>query len=92
MVWFGYRVRNGGTSSNDGTLFKYDFKTIAGVEPLALYKSGLGDKLHFWTLTKGHVACYRGSGGLQPLFRTVPYVMNSDDKAMLDRLKASLSS
>lgn len=91
MVWFGYRVRNGGTSS-DGALFKYDFKTIAGVEPLALYNSGLGDKLHFWTLTKGHVACYRGSGGLQPLFRTVPYVMNSDDKAMLDRLKASLSS
>lgn len=92
MVWFGYRVRNGGTSSNDGTLFKYDFKTIAGVEPLALYNSGLGYKLHFWTLTKGYATCYRGSGGLQPRFRTVPYVMESDDKAMLDRLKESLPS
>lgn len=92
MVWFGYRVRNGGTSSNDGALFKYDFKTIAGMEPLKLYGSGQGDKLHFWTLTKGHVSLYRGSGGLNPEFRTVPYVMNTDDKAIIDRLKASLSS
>lgn len=92
MVWFGYRVRNGGTSSNDGALFKYDFKTIAGMEPLALYGSGQGYKLHFWTLTKGHVSLYRGSGGLNPVFLTVPYVMSTDDKAIIDRLKASLSS
>lgn len=92
MVWFGYRVRNGGTSSNDGALFKYDFKTIAGMEPLALYGSGQGYKLHFWTLTKGHVSLYRGSGGLHPVFLTVPYVMSTDDKAIIDRLKASLSS
>lgn len=91
MVWFGRRVRNSGTSSN-GALLKYDFKTIAGVEPLALYNSGHGVKLHFWTRTKGYACCYRGSGGLQPQFRTVPYVMNSDDKAIIDRLKESLSS
>lgn len=87
MVWFGRRWRNGGTSS-DGTLFKYDFKTIAGMEPLALYNSGMGYKLHFWTLTKGYATCYRGSGGLQPRLRTVPYVMNSDDKAMLEKLRS----
>lgn len=89
MVWFGRRVRNGGTSS-DGALLKYDFKTIAGVEPLALYGSGMGYKLHFLTLTKGYATYYRGSGGLMPRLRTVPYVMNSDDKAIIDRLKASL--
>lgn len=92
MVWFGYRVRNGGTSSNDGTLFKYDFKAIAGVEPRALYNSGQGYKLHFWTLTKGYATCYRGSGGLQPHFRTVPYVMNSDDKALIEKLRGKLTS
>lgn len=90
MVWFGRRVRNGGTSSSAGALLKYDFKTIAGVEPLALYGSGMGYKLHFLTLTKGYATCYRGSGGLMPMLRTVPYVMNSDDKAIIDRLKASL--
>lgn len=88
MVWFGRRVRNGGTSSSDGVLLKYDFKTIAGVEPLALFNSGQGYKLHFWTLTKGYAACYRGSGGLIPQFRTVPYVMNTDDKAMLEKLRS----
>lgn len=92
MVWFGRRWRNGGTSSSDGALFKYDFKTIAGVEPLKLYNSAQGYKLHFWTLTKGYATLYRGSGGLMPQLRTVPYVMNTDDKAMLDRLKASLPS
>lgn len=92
MVWFGRRVRNGGTSSSDGTLLKYDFKTIAGVEPLKLYNSGLGYKLHFWTLTKGYATCYRGSGGLMPHLRAVPYVMSTDDKAIIDRLKGSLSS
>lgn len=84
MIWFGRR--------SNGALVRYDFKTIAGVEPLALYKSGTGDLLHFWTLTKGHAVAYRGSGGLTPMLRVVPYVMNSDDKAMIDRLKASLSS
>lgn len=84
MVWFGRR--------SNGALLRYDFKTIAGVEPLALYGSGVGDLLHFWTLTKGHAVAYRGSGGLTPMFRVNPYVMNTDDKAVIDRLKASLSS
>lgn len=84
MVWFGRRSK--------GALLRYDFKTIAGVEPLALYRSGTGDLLHFWTLTKGHAVAYRGSGGLTSMFRVEPYVMNTDDKAILDRLKASLSS
>lgn len=84
MIWFGRR--------SNGTLLRYDFKTIAGMEPLALYKRDTGDLLHFWTLTKGHAVAYRGSGGLTPMFRVVPYVMNSDDKAVIDRLKASLSS
>lgn len=84
MVWFGRR--------SNGALLRYDFKTIAGVEPLALYRSGTGDLLHFWTLTKGYAVAYRGSGGLTPMFRVKPYVMNTDDKAIIDRLKASLSS
>lgn len=84
MVWFGRR--------SNGALLRYGFKTIAGVEPLALYRSGTGDLLHFWTLTKGHAVAYRGSGGLTPMFRVEPYVMNTDDKAIIDRLKASLSS
>lgn len=84
MVWFGRR--------SNGALLRYDFKTIAGVEPLALYRSGTGDLLHFWTLTKGHAVAYRGSGGLTPMFRVNPYVMNTDDKAVIDRLKASLPS
>lgn len=84
MVWFGRR--------SNGALLRYDFKTIAGVEPLALYRSGTGDLLHFWTLSKGHAVAYRGSGGLTPMFRVKPYVMNTDDKAIIDRLKASLSS
>lgn len=84
MVWFGRR--------SNGALLRYDFKTIAGVEPLALYRRGTGDLLHFWTLTKGHAVAYRGSGGLTPMFRVKPYVMNTDDKTVIDRLKASLSS
>nr|DAU17763.1 MAG TPA: hypothetical protein [Caudoviricetes sp.] len=85
MTWFGRHL--------DGGLVRYDFKTIAGVEPLALYYSlTIGDVLHFWTLTKGHAVLYKGSAGLEPLLRTVPYVMSTDDKAVLDRLKASLSS
>ncbi|WP_337577473.1 hypothetical protein [Prevotellamassilia timonensis] len=84
MIWFGCR--------SNGALLRYDFKTIAGMEPLALYKSGTGDLLHFWTLTKGHAVAYRGSGGLTPMFRVVPYVMNTADKAVIDRLKANFSS
>lgn len=79
MIWFGRR--------SNGTLLRYDFKTIAGMEPLALFKRGTGDLLHFWTLTKGHAVAYRGSGGLTPMFRVVPYVMNSDDKAAIEELK-----
>lgn len=82
FIWFGRR--------SNGALLRYDFKTIAGVEPLALYKRGTGDLLHFWTLTKGHAVAYRGSGGLTPMLRVEPYVMNTDDKAIIDRLKASL--
>lgn len=81
MIWFGRR--------SNGTLLRYDFKTIAGMEPLALYKSGTGDLLHFWTQTKGHAVAYRGSGGLTPMFRVVPYVMNTDNKAMLEKLGGS---
>lgn len=84
MIWFGCR--------SNGALLRYDFKTIAGMEPLALYKRGTGDLLHFWTLTKGHAVAYRGSGGLTPMFRVAPYVMNTADKAVIDRLKASLGS
>lgn len=84
MIWFG-RHHNGG-------LVRYDFKTIAGMEPLALFYRAPGDLLHFWTLTKGHAVAYRGSAGLTPIFSAVPYVMNTDDKAVFDRLKASLSS
>lgn len=86
MVWFGRRERDAGGSSHNA-LLRYDFKTIAGVEPLALYNSGVGYKLHFWTLTKGYATCYKGSGGIQPLFRTVPYVMNTDDKALIDKIE-----
>lgn len=84
MVWFGRR--------SNGALLRYDFKTIAGVEPLALYRRGTGDLLHFWTLTKGHAVAYRGSGGLTSMFRVAPYIMSTDDKAVIDRLKANFSS
>lgn len=92
MIWFGRRLRDS-SSSNNGALLRYDFKTIAGMEPLALYNSvQIGDVLHFWTLTRGHAAAYKGSPGIVPQLGVVPYVMNSDDKAMIERLKASLSS
>lgn len=92
MIWFGRRVRNSSSSSN-GALLRYDFKTIAGMEPLALYYNGqMGNVLHFWTLSRGHAAAYKGSPGLVPQLEVVPYVMNTDDKAVIDRLKASLSS
>lgn len=91
MIWFGRRVRDS-SSSNNGALLRYDFKTIAGMEPLACYKRVLtGNVLHFWTLTRGYAAAYKGSPGLVPQLEVVPYVMNSDDKAMIDRLKAKFS-
>lgn len=92
MIWFGRRSRDASGSSEDA-LLRYDFNTIAGMEPLALYYSvASGAALHFWTLTRGHAIAYKGSPGLVPQLEVVPYVMNSDDKAVIDRLKASLSS
>lgn len=89
MIWFGRRIKSG--SSSNGALQRYDFKTIAGMEPLALYnRVPQGTAMHFWTLTKGHAIAYKGSGGLTAQLSTAPYIMNTDDKAMLDRLKASL--
>lgn len=91
MIWFGRRVRDS-SSSNDSVLLRYDFKTIAGMEPLALYNSvQIGYVLHFWTLTRGHAAACKGSSGLVPQLEVVPYVMNSDDKAVIERLKAKFS-
>lgn len=91
MIWFGHRIK--GASGASGTLQRYDFKTIAGMEPLALYNRVLqGTAMYFWTLTNGHAIAYRGSAGLTAQLSTAPYIMNTDDKAMLDRLKASLSS
>ena len=90
MIWFGYRIK--GASGSSGTLQRYDFKTIAGMEPLALYNRVIqGTAMHFWTLTKGHAIAYKGSAGLTAQLSTEPYIMNTDEKAMLDRLKAKLS-
>lgn len=87
MIWFGRRLREASGSSKDA-LLRYDFKTIAGMEPLALYHSVLtGNVLHFWTLTRGYAAAYKGSPGLVPQLEVVPYVMNSDDKAVFEELK-----
>lgn len=89
MIWFGHRVKS--DSSINGALQRYDFKTIAGMEPLALYKKVIqGTAMHFWTLTKGHAIAYKGSSGLTAQLENVPYIMSTDDKAVLDRLKASL--
>ena len=91
MIWFGHRIK--GASGSSGALQRYDFKTIAGMEPLALYnRVSQGTAMHFWTLTNGHAIAYKGSGGLTAQLSTAPYIMNTDDKAMLDRLKASLGS
>lgn len=87
MIWFGRRLREVSGSSKDA-LQRYDFNTIAGMEPLALYNSvQIGNVLHFWTLTRGHAAAYKGSPGLVPQLEVVPYVMNSDDKAVIEELK-----
>lgn len=92
MIWFGRRLRDA-SGSNNGALLRYDFKTIAGMEPLALYYSvRIGNVLHFWTLTRGHAAAYKGSPGLVPQLEVVPCVMNSDDKALLEKLRGQLKS
>lgn len=91
MIWFGQRIKSG--SSSNGALQRYDFKTIAGMEPLALYnRVRIGAAMHFWTLTKGHAIAYKGSLGLTAQLENVPYIMNTDDKAMLDKIKANFSS
>lgn len=92
MIWFGRRLREASGSSKD-SLLRYDFKTIAGMEPLACYnRVASGAVLHFWTLTRGHAIAYKGSPGLVPQLDVVPYVMNSDDKAMLEKLRGQLKS
>lgn len=91
MIWFGHRIK--GASGSSGALQRYDFKTIAGMEPLALYnRVKQGTAMHFWTLTNGHAIAYKGSGGLTAQLSTAPYIMNTDDKAIIDRLKANFSS
>lgn len=91
MIWFGHRIK--GATGASGALQRYDFKTIAGMEPTELfYRVQSGTAMHFWTLTKGHAIAYKGSAGLTAQLENVPYVMSTDDKAVIDRLKASLSS
>ena len=90
MIWFGRRMREASGSSKDA-LLRYDFKTIAGMEPLALYnRVSQGAAMHFWTLSRGHAIAYKGSDGLTAQLDNVPYIMTTDDKAVIDRLKASL--
>lgn len=92
MIWFGRRLRDASGSSKDA-LQRYDFNTIAGMEPLALYNSvQIGNVLHFWTLTRGHAAAYKGSGGLTAQLDNVPYIMSTDDKALLEKLRGQLKS
>lgn len=92
MIWFGRRLREASGSSKDA-LLRYDFKTIAGMEPLALYnRVASGAALHFWTLTRGHAEAYKGSGGLTAQLDNVPYIMSTDDKALLEKLRGQLKS
>lgn len=91
MIWFGRRIKS--DSSSNGALQRYDFKTIAGMEPLAAYNSvAQGTAMHFWTLTKGYAIAYKGSGGLTAALATAPYIMNTDDKAVLEKLRGQLKS
>lgn len=91
MIWFGHRIK--GASGASGTLQRYDFKTIAGMEPLALYnRVPQGTAMHFWTLTNGHAIAYKGSAGLTAQLSTAPYIMNTDDKAVLEKLRGQLKS
>ena len=92
MIWFGRRLRDASGSSKDA-LQRYDFKTIAGMEPLACYnRVASGAALHFWTLTRGHAIAYKGSGGLTAQLNNVPYIMNTDDKALIEKLRGQLKS
>lgn len=92
MIWFGRRLREASGSSKDA-LQRYDFKTIAGMEPLACYNRVVsGAALHFWTLTRGHAIAYKGSGGLTAQLYNVPYIMSTDDKALLEKLRGQLKS
>lgn len=92
MIWFGLREREASGSSKDA-LLRYDFKTITGMEPLACYnRMAPGAALHFWTLTRGHAIAYKGSGGLMAQLDNVPYVMSTDDKALLEKLRGQLKS
>ena len=88
MIWFGHRIKGA-----SGTLQRYDFKTIAGMEPLALYnRVPQGTAMHFWTLTNGHAIAYKGSGGLTAQLRTAPCIMSTNDKAVLEKLRGQLKS
>lgn len=92
MIWFGRRLREASGSSKDA-LKRYDFKTIAGMEPLALYHSMPNVRvLHFWTLTRGYAYAYNGSAGLTAKLGNVPYIMSTDDKALLEKLRGQLKS
>lgn len=92
MIWFGRRLRDASGSSKDA-LQRYDFKTIAGMEPLACYNSMQNVRaLHFWTLTRGYACTYKGSDGLTAQLDNVPYIMSTDDKALLEKLRGQLKS
>ena len=92
MIWFGRRLRDASGSSKDA-LQRYDFKTIAGMEPLACYnRVASGAALHFWTLTRGYAYAYKGSDGLTAQLYNVPYIMSTDDKALLEKLRGQLKS
>ena len=92
MIWFGRRLRDASGSSKDA-LLRYDFKTIAGMEPLACYNRVVsGAALHFWTLTRGYAYAYKGSDGLTAQLYNVPYIMSTDDKALLEKLRGQLKS
>lgn len=92
MIWFGRRLRDASGSSKDA-LQRYDFKTIAGMEPLALYNSMNNVRaLYFWTLTRGYAYAYKGSDGLTAQLSNVPYIMSTDDKALLEKLRGQLKS
>ena len=88
MLWFGRRVVS--SDSSNGALLKYDFKTIAGVEPNDAFNSDI--TLYFLTL-KGYTSAFRGSAGytLYPLnVSAVPYLPSTADKVLLEKIKAKL--
>lgn len=88
MLWFGRRVVS--SDSSNGALVKYDFKTIAGVEPKDAFNSDI--TLYFLTL-KGYTSAFRGSAGytLTPLnVSAVPYLPSTADKVLLEKIKQKL--